>query len=102
MPSNDYFTFLDEEAAQAAWDALIEARRKHWNVRDEDIPTAYRDGMDVYKENLIARSRRELESESEELPPDPIDEVERKYANLLRGRSNAIEEQRQPTRKGKT
>ena len=58
MPSNDYFQFIDEEAAQAEWDALLEARRRHWNVRDEDVPTAYRDGMDVYAANLIARSAR--------------------------------------------
>jgi len=66
MPSNDYFTFIDQEAAQAEWNTLIEAKARHWNVRDEDIPTAYRDGMDVYAANLIARARRRLGDEPED------------------------------------
>ena len=59
MPSNDYFRFLDEEAAQAEWDALIEARRKHWNVRDEDVPP-------VWLDNYVARARRLIGSDPED------------------------------------
>jgi len=55
MPNNDYFEFIEEEAAQAEWDARLEARRRHWN-----------DGMDVYTKNLIARSRRVLDIEPED------------------------------------